>query len=69
MAGDTYTATLEGPDSSETLELELIQGEPQRTIARTVEVNGESIDELWELDPSAEDFTYRPGGYEDRAYS
>jgi len=69
MADNTYTATLARGDSSETIELELIQGEPQRSITRTVEVNGESIDEVWELDLDSPDYTYRPGGYEDRAYS
>jgi hypothetical protein len=69
MADNTYTATLVRGDSSETVELELIQGEPQRTITRSVEVNGESIDEVWELDLGAPDYTYRPGGYEDHDYS
>ena len=69
MADNTYTATLARGDSSETIELELIQGEPQRSITRSIEVNGESVDEVWELDQSAPDYTYRPGGFEDRAYS
>ncbi|WP_210508813.1 hypothetical protein [Naasia sp. SYSU D00057] len=69
MADNTYTATLARGDSSETIELELIQGAPQRTITRSVDVNGESVDEVWELDPDGPDYTYRPGGYEDRAYS
>ncbi|HEY8589307.1 MAG TPA: hypothetical protein VIL55_07135 [Naasia sp.] len=66
---DTYTATLQGPDSTDSVELELIQGAPQRTFTRTVEVNGAQVDEVWELDPDEAEPTYRPGGYEDRAYS
>ena len=50
MAENTYTANLVRGDSSETVELELIQGEPQRAFTRSVEVNGESLDEVWELD-------------------
>ena len=69
MAENTYTATLVRGDSSETLELELIQGEPQRAITRSVEVNGETLEEVWELDLGAPDYTYRPGGYEDHDYS
>jgi hypothetical protein len=69
MAENTYTATLARGDSTETVELELIQGEPQRSITRTVDVDGSSVDEVWELDPSAPEYTYRPGGFEDRAYS
>ncbi len=69
MAENTYTATLARGDSTETVELELIQGEPQRSFTRTVEVGGASVDEVWELDLDGPDYTYRPGGFEDRAYS
>lgn len=66
---DTYTATLLGPDSADSVELELIQGEPQRSFTRTVDVNGVQVDEVWELDPDAGEPTYRPGGFEGRDYS
>jgi hypothetical protein len=69
MADNTYTATLANGETSETLELELIQGEPQKTITRTVDVDGEQVEEIWELDLGSPDFTYRPGGYEGRDYS
>jgi hypothetical protein len=69
MAENRYTATLARGDSTETVELELIQGEPQRSFTRTVDVEGSSVDEVWELDPDGPDYTYRPGGFEDRAYS
>ena len=68
MADNTYTATLARGDSTETVELELIQGEPQRSFTRTVDVDGTPVEEAWELDPDAPDYTYRPGGW-DRAYS
>jgi hypothetical protein len=66
---DTYTATLDSGDSTETVELELIAGEPQKSIIRTATVNGEEIEELWELDPDAEQPTYRRGGYPEHDYS
>lgn len=69
MADNTYQATLDGGESSETIELDLIQGEPQRTITRSVEIDGESVEELWELDPDSPDYTYRRAGYEGRDYS
>ncbi|BDZ47626.1 hypothetical protein [Naasia aerilata] len=69
MAENTYQATLDGGDSTETVELELIQGEPQRTITRSVEIDGETVEELWELDLSSPEYTYRREGYEGRDYS
>lgn len=69
MADNTYTATLADGERTDTVELELIQGEPQRTFTRSVDVDGEQVDELWELDLDAPEYTYRPGGYEGRDYS
>ena len=69
MADNTYTATLAGGDRTDSIELEFILGEPQRTLTRSVDVDGEKVDEVWELDLDAPEYTYRPGGYEDRAYS
>lgn len=66
---DTYTATLDAGDTQETVELELIAGEPQKSILRTANVNGEEVEELWELDPDAAEPTYRRGGYPERDYS
>ena len=66
---DTYTATLDSGDNQETVELELIAGEPQKSIIRTATVNGAEVDELWQLDPDAEQPTYRRGGYPEHDYS
>jgi hypothetical protein len=66
---DTYTATLDSGDTRETVELELIAGEPQKSIIRTATVNGEEVEEVWELDPDAETATYRRGGYPEHDYS
>jgi hypothetical protein len=66
---DTYTATLDSGDSTETVELELIAGEPQKSFLRTVNVNGEDVEEVWELDADAPGHTYRRGGYPERDYS
>ena len=66
---DTYTATLDSGDSKETVELELIAGEPQKSIIRTANVNGEEVEEVWQLDPDAAEPTYRRGGYPEHDYS
>jgi hypothetical protein len=66
---DTYTATLDSGDTKETVELELIAGEPQKSIIRTANVNGEEVEEVWQLDPDAEEPTYRRGGYPEHDYS
>lgn len=64
---DTYTATLESADSSETVELELIAGEPQKSFVRPAGENGEEM--VWELDAEAEGAVYRPGGIPSADYS
>jgi hypothetical protein len=69
MADNTYTATLDGDGSKESVELEFIQGEPQRAISRSREIGGETVEEVWELDQDAPDYTYRPAGLESRDYS
>jgi hypothetical protein len=66
---DTYTATLDSGDTKETVELELIAGEPQKSIIRTANVNGEEVEEVWQLDPDAAEPTYRRGGYPEHDYS
>ena len=66
---DTYTATLQSGDGSETVELERIAGEPQKSFVRTTTVNGEEVEEVWELDPDAAEPTYRRGGYPAHDYS
>ncbi len=66
---DTYTATLDSGDTKETVELELIAGEPQKSIIRTANIDGEEVDEVWQLDADAPDHTYRRGGYPERDYS
>ncbi|WP_207456403.1 hypothetical protein [Desertivibrio insolitus] len=57
---DTYTATLDNGQTTETVELELIAGEPQKSFTRASEVNGEEVELLWELDQDSPDYTYRP---------
>jgi hypothetical protein len=66
---DTYTATLDTGDAPETVELELIAGAPQKSFIRTANVNGEDVEELWELDTDAAEPTYRRGGYPEHDYS
>jgi hypothetical protein len=68
---DTYTAYLIGNDRTENIELEFINGLPQKSFVRPVE--GDPSDELeevvWELVPDSEDFTYRVAGIPGADYS
>jgi hypothetical protein len=66
---DTYTATLDNGQTTETVELELIAGEPQKSFARASTVNGEEIELVWELDLGAPEYTYRPQSLANHDYS
>jgi len=70
---DTYTATLVGPDSTETVELELIGGLPQKSFVRPAGDGGidGADDQVWELDPEAdgEGHVYRSAGAPGADYS
>jgi hypothetical protein len=67
MSESTYTAQLVGPDGTESVELELIAGEPQKSFVRPAGENGEEM--VWELDAEAEGAVYRPGGIPSADYS
>ncbi|WP_150308169.1 hypothetical protein [Planctomonas psychrotolerans] len=64
----TYTARLIGSDGSEeTVELDLIAGEPQKSFIRPA---GEDSEEMvWQHDPDAEGHVYRQGGIPSADYS
>jgi hypothetical protein len=68
---DTYTATLIGSDGSQTVELEFINGLPQKSFVRPT--GGETADDteevVWELDPDADGFEYRSAGIPGADYS
>lgn len=61
MSDNSYTATLIGDDSTTTIELELIDGLPQKSFVRPVAdsaegANGADVDErVWELVTGAKD--------------
>ena len=72
QSADTYTATLAGTDGSETVELDFINGEPQKSFVRPTA--GEGVDDnseelVWELDRKAEGFVYRQAGIPGADYS
>jgi hypothetical protein len=67
MSETTYTAQLVGPDGTESVELELVAGEPQRSFVRPSGEDGEEM--VWELDSEAEGAVYRPGGIPSADYS
>jgi hypothetical protein len=63
----TYTARLVSSDGEETVELDLIDGGPQKSFVRA---SGENEEEkVWELDPDAEGHVYRQGGIPSADYS
>jgi hypothetical protein len=66
---DTYTATLQGADGSEEVELELISGEPQKSFTREQTIDGQPTSVLWELDADAPGAVYRPGGFPEHDYA
>ena len=77
---NTYQATLISDDGTETVELELIGGLPQKSFVRpvgdsAVADDAESdVDEVvWELvpgdDPETDGYQYRPGGIPGADYS
>jgi hypothetical protein len=60
---ETYSAELVGPDGSETVELEFINGLPQKSFVRAKPgaEDDSSQDITWELDEGADEvFRYEP---------
>jgi hypothetical protein len=60
---ETYTAELAGPNGSETVELEFIDGLPQKSFVRAnpAAENDSTQDVIWELDEGADEvFRYEP---------
>ncbi|WP_165069637.1 hypothetical protein [Marisediminicola senii] len=64
---EKYTAKLVGSDETESLELDLIGGLPQKSFIRPDGENGEEV--VWELVPESEDYEYRVGGMPGADYS
>jgi hypothetical protein len=67
MTDSTYTAQLVGPDGTEETEVESINGEPVKSFTRATSLSEEEI--VWELDPDADGYVYRPAGIPGADYS
>ncbi len=65
---EKYTATLVGAEEK-TVELDLIQGLPQKSFTRKTTVDGDEVELTWELDTTAPDYTYRSEYYAEHSYS
>ena len=66
MSDSTYTAQLVGSNGTETVELELIGGLPQK---RFVRPGPEGEEMVWELVQDSEDYEYREAGMPGADYS
>ncbi len=69
---ETYTAELVGPNGTETVELEFVDGLPRKSFVRaTPGAEGDpSRDVVWELDEGADEvFRYEPAGEPAQDYS
>ncbi|GGF17330.1 hypothetical protein [Subtercola lobariae] len=60
MSDTVYTAILDSGSTTESIELEFIEGLPQKSLVRTADIDGEPAEVVWELDPDAAEYTYRP---------
>ncbi len=65
-SSDNYTASLIGSNGTESIELEFINGLPQKSFVRPGD-GGEEI--VWELVPDADGFEYREAGIPGADYS
>lgn len=69
---DTYMAELVGPNGTETVELEFVEGLPRKSFVRATPgaEDDSSQDVVWELDEGAQDvFRYEPAGMPGQDYS
>ena len=69
MSESTYTARLVGSTGTETLELELIDGLPRKSIIREGAGEREDEDVVWELVTDSDDYEYREAGRPAADYS
>jgi hypothetical protein len=69
MSESTYTARLVGSDGTETLELDLIDGLPRKSIIRSGAGEREDEDVVWELVTGSDDYEYREAGRPAADYS
>ena len=69
MSESTYTARLVGSTGTETLELDLIDGLPRKSIIREGAGEREDEDVVWELVTDSDDYEYREAGRPAADYS
>jgi len=69
MSESTYTARLVGSTGTETLELDLIDGLPRKSIIREGAGEREDEDVVWELVSDSDDYEYREAGRPAADYS
>jgi len=69
MSESTYTARLVGSAGTETIELDLIGGLPQKSIIRGGAGEREDEDVVWELVTDSDDYEYREAGRPAADYS
>jgi hypothetical protein len=60
VSDTVYTAILDSGNGEESIELEFIEGLPQKSLVRTADIGGQAAEVVWELDPDAAEYTYRP---------
>ncbi|QWT25134.1 hypothetical protein KPL76_07270 [Subtercola sp. PAMC28395] len=58
-AAETYTAHLVDDSGTQTREIEMIDGLPQKSFVLSTDIDGTTIDVVWELDLTSDDNTYR----------
>jgi hypothetical protein len=69
MSESTYTARLVGSTGTETIELDLIDGLPRKSIIRGGAGEREDEDVVWELVTDSDDYEYREAGRPAADYS
>lgn len=72
---ETYLADLIGSSATETVELEFINGKPQKSFVRPIDADGDDGDDgddsrevVWELIEGAEGYQYREVGVPSEDY-
>ena len=69
MSESTYTARVVGSTGTGTLELDLIDGLPRKSIIREGAGEREDEDVVWELVTDSDDYEYREAGRPAADYS
>ena len=60
MSSSIYTAILDSGEEQESVRLEFVDGEPQRELVRTADLDGDEVEITRVLDPDSAGYVYRP---------